>query len=181
MNAEMSRSTAAGRMVRTAAIGLAVAWMAGSSCVYSLTAGSFPDHIKTVAIIPFDNQTTRFELTQEIHERLLRELPGALGVRNGGAELADAVVRGEITGYDVQAPLFRPGAQGDRAEVLQREVTIRIRVEIVDQIEELVLWDDAGLFAQGQYLEASETEEEGRAEAIELLVQKIIDGAQSNW
>ena len=152
-----------------------------AGCVYSLTAGSFPDHIQTVAILPFDNGTTRFELTQEIHEQLLRELPGALGVRNGGEELADAVVRGEITGYDVQAPLFRPGQQGDRAEVLQREVTIRVRVEILDRVENAVLWEDGGLFAQGQYLEASETEEEGRAEAIELLVQKIIDGAQSNW
>lgn len=159
----------------------AAAWLSGSGCFYSLTAGSFPDHIQTVAIIPFDNQTTRFELTQEIHEQLLRELPGSLGVRNGGEANADAVVRGEITGYDVQAPLFRPGEQGDRAEVLQREVTIRVRVEILDRIEDLVLWTDAGLFAQGQYLEASETEEEGRAEAIELLVQKIIDGAQSNW
>ena len=165
---------------RLAALTL-LASLAVSGCLYSLTAGSFPDHIQTVAIIPFDNQTTRFELTQEIHEQLLRELPSALGVRNGGEEFADAVVRGEITGYDVQAPLFRPGQQGDRAEVLQREVTIRIRVEIVDQIEDVILWDDTGLFAQGQYLEASETEEEGRAEAIELLVQKIIDGAQSNW
>ena len=134
MSAERA-SIPAWTSLRAAALLLAVTWMSGAGCLYSLTAGSFPDHIKTVAILPFDNQTTRFELTQELHEQLLRELPGALGVRNGGEDLADAVVRGEITGYDVQAPLFRPGQQGDRAEVLQREVTIRIRVEIVDQIE----------------------------------------------
>ncbi len=162
-------------------IGLVLVAVFQVSCLYSLTAGSFPEHINTVAILPFDNETTRFELTQEIHEQLLRQLPGALGVRNGGEDVADAVVRGRITGYDVQAPLFRPGEQGDRAEVLQREVVVRVQVEIVDQIDGVILWDDGGLFASGQYLEASETEEEGRAQAIELLVQKIIDGAQSNW
>ena len=45
----------------------------------------------------------------------------------------------------------------------------------------MILWDDAALNVRGQYLEASEDEDTGRAQAIELLVQRIIDGAQSNW
>ena len=48
-------------------------------------------------------------------------------------------------------------------------------------VQNVILWDDLGLATQGQYLEESETEEVGRAEAIELLVQRIVDGAQSNW
>ena len=37
------------------------------------------------------------------------------------------------------------------------------------------------LLGEGQFLEAGETEEIGRAAAIKLLVQRIVDGAQSNW
>ncbi|HIF08150.1 MAG TPA: hypothetical protein EYQ64_14800 [Gemmatimonadetes bacterium] len=154
--------------------------LAIEGCVYSFRSGSFPDHIRTVAILPFDNDTNRFELTQEIHDQLLRELPRSLGVTNAGEEVADAVIQGRISRYDLTAPLFRPGQQDDRVDVLQRQVNIRVEVELIDLVENVILWDDRGLSTQGQYLEG-ESEEVGRAEAIELLVQRIVDGAQSNW
>ena len=47
-----------------------------------------------MAILPFENDTNRFELTQEIHQELLKELPRALGVTNAGEDAADAVVQG---------------------------------------------------------------------------------------
>ncbi len=64
--------------------------------------------------------------------------------------------------------------------MLQRQVNIRVEVELIDLVENLILWDGRGLSTLGQYLEG-EPEEVGRAEAIELLVQRIVDGAQSNW
>ena len=48
-------------------------------------------------------------------------------------------------------------------------------------MENVILWESSSVVAQGEFLEASETEEIGRIQAIELLVQKIVDGAQSNW
>ncbi|NIP59810.1 MAG: hypothetical protein GWM92_15990, partial [Gemmatimonadetes bacterium] len=78
-------------------------------------------------------------------------------------------------------PSFRPSAGGDRADVLQREVRVGLEVQIVDLERGVILWEDRGLSARGQYLEASETEDVARAEAVELLVQAIVDGAQSNW
>jgi hypothetical protein len=155
--------------------------LAVSGCNYGFRSGSFPDHIRTVAILPFENDTNRFELTQELHEQLLRELPRALGVTNAGEDVADAVVQGRIVRYDLTTPLFRPGQQTNQVDVLQRQVSIRVEVELIDRILNVILWDDLGLSTQGQYLEESETEEVGRAEAIELLVQRIVDGAQSNW
>jgi hypothetical protein len=65
--------------------------------------------------------------------------------------------------------------------VLQREVVIAVAVQVIDLRENLVLWESRSLQSQGQYLEASETEDQGRAAAIGLLVQKIVDGAQSTW
>jgi hypothetical protein len=47
-------------------------------------------------------------------------------------------------------------------------------------VENVVVWDDLSLSTQGQYLE-DDGEEVGRIEAIKLLVQRIVDGAQSNW
>ena len=160
---------------------LLVCLLSISGCNYSFRSGSFPQHIRTVAILPFDNETTRFELTQEIHEKLLSDLPRALGITNAGEQVADAIVRGTITRYNLSTPLFRPGQQQNQVDVLQRQVSVSIRVEFVDVASNEILWEEASLSVQGQYLEESESEDDGRAEAIALLVQRIVDGAQSNW
>jgi hypothetical protein len=153
-----------------------------SGCAYSFRAGSFPpEHVETIAVQPFDNETNRFELSGELYDQLLRNLPRALGIRTAGEDLADAVVRGSIMRYDVIAPNYQSARSGQAAQVLQRQVSIGVSVEIIDLVENVVLWESRSLVAQGEFLEASETEEVGRLEAIELLVQKIVDGAQSNW
>jgi hypothetical protein len=161
---------------------LTLVWVLLTAGCYSFRAGSFPPaHIRTIAVEPFDNDTDLFELSNEVYDKLLRELPRALGIRPAGADVADAIVRGTIVGYDVNAPNYRAGAPGQAAEVLQRQVSLRVRVEIVDLVENVILWEDQNVMAQGEFLEASENEIVGREEAIDLLVQKIVDGAQSNW
>ncbi|NNF14617.1 MAG: hypothetical protein HKN72_15420 [Gemmatimonadetes bacterium] len=152
-----------------------------TGCNYSFRAGSFPPpHIRTVSIQPFDNETARFELSAELYDQLLRNLPSALGIRTAGEEIADAVVRGSINRYDVVAPNYRAGAAGQPAEVLQRQVNISVSVQIVDLVENVILWESSSVTARGEFPEGS-PEEEGRLRAIELLVQEIVDGAQSNW
>lgn len=153
-----------------------------AACNYSFRAGSFPPpHIKTIAVSPFENDTERFELSGEVYDQLLRELPRALGIRTAGEDVADAVVRGVITRYDVVAPNYRAGNPGETPTVLQRQVNIGVQVQIVDLVNNVILWEDRSMSAQGEFLDASETEDVGRAEAIKLLIQKIVDGAQSNW
>jgi hypothetical protein len=58
---------------------------------------------------------------------------------------------------------------------------VAISVEIVNLVDNEILWESSSVSARGEYLEDSETEDMGRAQAIELLVQAVIDGAQSNW
>lgn len=150
-------------------------------CNYSFRAGSFPPpHIRTIAIVPFENDTPRFELSGELYDQLLRNLPAALGIRTAGADVADAIVRGSIQRYDVIAPNYRAAQPGQPAQVLQRQVNLSVSVEIVDLVENVILWESSNVTAQGEFPEG-EPEDQGRLEAIELLVQKIVDGAQSNW
>jgi hypothetical protein len=174
------RRSRQGRGARRALATLLLAALASQGC-YSFRAGSFPSHIRTIAVLPFDNQTTRLELTQELHDALLLEVPRSLGIRTAGEDVADAILRGRITSYSSNAPSYRPSIDGDRAEVLQRQITISVAVEILDVARNEIIWESSGLSAQGEYLEASETEDVGLAIAIRLLRQRIVDGAQSNW
>lgn len=160
------------------AIAALVPWLPG--CNYGFQAGSAYD-FRTLAIVPFENGTDRLELTQEIYDVLLQELPRALGVRPAGEDVADAVVQGRITSYAVTAPNYRPDPAGGLPTVVQREVAVTVAVRIVDLRENLIIWESNALRANGQFLESGETEDLGRQEAIEVLVQLIVDGAQSTW
>jgi hypothetical protein len=158
-----------------------IACLAVTACNYSFRAGSFPPpHIETIAIEQFDNETTRFELTNELFEQLRTTLPAALGIRIAGADVADAVVRGSITRFDVVTPNYTAAQGGRAARVVQRQVSIAVSVEIVDLVENVILWESSSLSTQGEFAEGA-PELEGRQEAIELIVQRIVDGAQSNW
>ncbi|TVR66815.1 MAG: hypothetical protein EA422_01285 [Gemmatimonadales bacterium] len=151
-------------------------------CNYTFQAGAgLPSHVRSVAIVPFDNETSRFELTQEIHEVLLQELPQQFGVRTGSEEFAEAIVRGRIRNYSVDAPSYRQAPDGRGAEVLERQVSMTVEIEIIDRVNNMILWDNSNLSVRGEYLEASELEEDGRRLAIQRLLQNVVDGVQSNW
>jgi len=150
--------------------------------MYSFRAGAgFPDYVKTVAIVPFDNETNRPELTDEVFQALLREFPRSQGLQPAGEDVADAIVEGVIKRYNLSTPSYRPGAAGENVQVLQRQVTMVLEVRIINLVDNEVLWESTNVSGQGEYLEESETEDVGRALAIDLLIQRIIDGAQSNW
>lgn len=155
------------------------------SCgIYTFTGGGgLPGHIDTLAILPFENRTTQFTLTQELTQALSDDVPGRLGVNPADEATADAVLRGTIVRYSERAVNYQPQQGLDRAplDVSQRRVEIAISVEIYDVREDRILWSSNSLSAMGEYLPESQTEDDGRRLAIENLVQAIIDGAQSQW
>lgn len=148
-------------------------------CLYGFAGGGFPSHIRTAAILPFDNQTAEPGLTQEVTEAVREAIERRLGLRSSSEERADAVVRGAIVRYEPDIPLsFQPGQRGDVA-VTRRRVQLTVNVEIYDQREGRMLWQRSGLTVDGEY--TPPREEEGRRLALEKLVSDIVDGAQSQW
>lgn len=156
--------------------------LVAAACIYSFSGGGgLPPHIDTVAVLPFENQTTQFTLTQEIHQRLLDEMAARMGLRPAAEASADAIVRGEILRYTNEPLVFRGGGErGDVVQEDQRRVTVTVSVELYDAVEDRILWQAASLSAIGEY-RIDEGEQRGRDIAIENLVQKVIDGAQSQW
>ncbi|MEX2529655.1 MAG: LptE family protein [Gemmatimonadota bacterium] len=153
-----------------------------AGCNYTFQAGAgFPPHVSTIAVSPFENDTGRFELSQEVYDIFLEELPSAFGLRVVSEEYADAIVRGSIRSYSVDAPSYRPASGGQRAEVVERRVTMTVHVQVIDRANNLILWDNTSLSARGEYAEATELEEDGRRTALDRLAQAVIDGIQSNW
>ncbi len=164
---------------RAAAISLVLTF---AGCTYSFTGGGLPAHIETVAVLPFENATTQPLLDSEVQQALQTELPQDLGVRLVEESRADAVVRGRITGYEESATSVLPSRGQEQVGVPQRQVRITYGAEIYDRTEERVIWQAQSLTGIGNYSpQSDETALEGKARAIADVVQKVIEGAQSQW
>lgn len=145
---------------------------------YGFSEGAFPSHVRTMAILPFENETAASELQSELYESMRKELQRRLGVRDAAQERADALVRGKIVSYDVDVPVAF-SADPRQAVSARRRLQITIDVEILDQTTGKTLWQRKGLRAEGEYAERAELE--GRRQAISKIVNDIVEGAQSQW
>jgi hypothetical protein len=145
---------------------------------YGFSEGAFPPNIRTMAVLPFENQTSIPELQNELFDSMRRELQKRLGVRDAAQERADALVRGTIVSYDADVPVAF-SADPRQAVSARRRLQITIDVEILDQTTGKTLWQRKGLRAEGEYAEQAELD--GRKQAITKIVNDIVEGAQSQW
>jgi hypothetical protein len=147
---------------------------------YGFAGGGLPPTIKTVAVLPFDNQTAEPTLTQEVSVTVREAVEGRLGLRQASERQADAVVRGTITRYEPDLPVAYTGNEGEsEVTVTRRLVQITVSVEILDQHAGKPLWERSGLLLEGDYEPGRESE--GRSKALDKLVTNIVEGAQSQW
>lgn len=155
--------------------------LASGGCLYGFAGGGLPPHIRTVAVLPFDNQTPEPTLTQEINTAVREAVEGRLGLRQASERQADAVVRGTITRYEPDLPVAYTGDDegGGQVRVTRRLVQINVSVEIIDQETEKPLWQRSGLLLEGDYDPGQE--QQGREKALDKLVTNIVEGAQSQW
>ena len=145
---------------------------------YGFAGGGLPQHVRTVAVVPFENQTAVPELTRELSDAVRTAMLDRLGMRDATEEKADAVVRGTITRYDPDAPVAF-SADPTRATQVRRRLQIVLDIEIFDQVANKVLYTRKGIMAEGEYSDRADVV--ARKQAIDRIVSDILDGAQSQW
>lgn len=149
-----------------------------AGCLYGFAGGGLPPHVRTVAVLPMDNETSSPELPRELQEALRAGLQSRLGLRDAPEDRANAVVRGKITRYDLDmAAGF--SANPNQATSARRRLRVYVDIEIVDQVTGKVLWTRTGIQADGEYADRGEAQ--GRKQAIDRIVNDVIEGAQSQW
>ncbi|HVE78084.1 MAG TPA: LPS assembly lipoprotein LptE [Gemmatimonadaceae bacterium] len=145
---------------------------------YGFAGGGLPGHVRTVAVLPFDNETSQSEIQRDLVVVLRRAIERRLGLRDASQDRAHAVVRGTILRYDADVPVGF-SADPSQATSARRKLQIAVDIEIVDQTTGRTLWSRRSLLAEGEYNEGNETD--GRRIALEKLVNEVIEGAQSQW
>ena len=152
--------------------------MAGG-CItrYGFAGGGLPSHVRTLAIVPFDNETTSPDLPRELYDAMRRDFQPRLGVRDASQDRADALVRGIIRQYDEDIAVAV--SADPRAVTSRRRLQIVLDVQIIDQTNNKTLFERKSLRAEGEYAERDEPG--GRRDAIRRIVDDMIAGAQSQW
>ncbi|HZF73033.1 MAG TPA: DUF4136 domain-containing protein [Gemmatimonadaceae bacterium] len=164
-------------MIRSGAYSLVL--VALTACIpYGFTGGGLPSHIRTVAIVPFENQTATPELPREITDALRAKLHDRLGLRDAAEAKANAIVRGTVQRYEIDIPIGY-SANNKQATTAKRMLQLVVDIEMVDQVTGKTLWQRKSLLAEGQYEERGEAV--GRQQAIDRIVNDVIEGAQSQW
>jgi hypothetical protein len=153
-----------------------------AGCMYRFVGGGLPTHVRRVYIEPFDNETPYAALGSDLNRILQDRLPGALGVRLAAQQSADAVVRGRLRSVEEQTTNFDPSPDpSGRIQRLEARVQVSFDAEIYDVREDRVLWRGSGITAIGNFDPVRETVDAGRRKALDQVVQKLVEGAQSQW
>lgn len=163
------------RFLRRLTVALAAA---GSACAYGFSGGGLPSHVRTVAVIPFSNETASPEITREVTDAMREGLSKRLGLRDASEEKASAIARGTIVRYEMDVPV---AYSADRQQVTatRRKLQIVVDIEIFDQVLGKTIWQKKGIIGEGEYSERFEAE--GRKQAISRIVNEVVEGAQSQW
>jgi hypothetical protein len=135
-------------MRRIAIGGVVLAAVAAAGCGYALAGrGSFlPDYVQTVGIPPLENRTL-YAVEQVVTEKLRAEFigRGKYTVRSEAAG-ADAVLRGEITGFSVQPIGFTEQQLASRYLI-----ALTMTIEFTDTRTGQVLWSNDSLTFREEY------------------------------
>jgi outer membrane lipopolysaccharide assembly protein LptE/RlpB len=114
-------------------------------CGYSLT-GTLPPHIKTIAVPIFQNRTREPAVEGLITRAVVEAFATNGRLRVVGASEADAILDGEITGYNVHSIAF------DReANVRQYRLVVTVNLRMRDQRRNTVLFQRADVREQADF------------------------------
>lgn len=131
--------------------------------------------IKSIAVSRFGNETVELGLTDQITDGVIDALLDDGSMAVAPEDAADAVLNGTLLGYNRVPYAY---TAGDVVE--SYKVTMDFEVILIDPDDNSEIWKER--MAQfGIYQVGSETEEDAQQEAIENLVEAVINRTTKNW
>jgi len=132
--------------------------------------------LSSLAVPLFENRTAEYGirelLTEGVIDRFVRD--GSVKIVN--ERLADAVLRGEVTGYESRAYNYDANEN-----VSEYRVTVTVHVRVEDPVKRNVIWEEDALSQWGSYAAANETEDDGKQRAVEKLAEDIVNRTVKGW
>ena len=160
------------RALLSAALLLAAA---AGGCGYSLR-GNLPDHLKTVSVPVFKNQTTEAGAESAITSAVVNAFTSSGRLKVVSLDQADSVLDGEITGYQVQSLTY-----DSKLNLRSYRLTVTMNVRFRDLRRTEVLWQQNGLVEDVSFDVAGQvsdtiSREEGAVKQAALEIGRKVVG-----
>ena len=148
------------------------------ACSYSVHSNSYP-HLKTIVILPFTNNTTEYNLEED----LLNELSN-LFINDGRLKIVgispDSQLEGEILDYTDKIYTY------DGSTINAYQVKILFKIIFTDLKKNSILWQNNSLILSETYSETDESSEfsseaEAQNEIMKDLYDTIIKNSLEEW
>ena len=151
---------------------VALALVAGG-CGYTV-GGNLPPHVKSVAVPIFKNLTQEPAIENVITSAVVNAFVGGGRLEVVPIEQADALLEGEITGYNVESIAFDPSIN---AQVFR--LRVGLNVQFRDLRRNVMLWRQEGLQERADFRVAGQVSqtialEEGAARQAALDIGRKI-------
>ncbi|MBD3321193.1 MAG: hypothetical protein GF350_08880 [Chitinivibrionales bacterium] len=177
MNPARIRTSLPNRQAQNCLIALIIPFVLGCG-VYTFSGSSLPGYLKTVDIPLFINNSLQPGVAEEITEGLTRDVLSSNLLRivsSGG----DASINGRIVSYSNNPHTY--GSRGNReVDISEYAVRITLEVEFIDNKKDKPIYSGT-IVGEGIYDFQSETEETGRAKAIDHAIEQIIQNSVQGW
>ena len=117
----------------------------GGGCGYTVR-GTLPSHIKTVAVPVFRNNTSEPAIEGFITRAVVEAFSTNGRLKVVGSDKADAVLDGEITGYNVYSIAF-----DQNSNVRQYRLAVTLNLKMRDVRQNSVLFQQSGVQEQADF------------------------------
>ncbi|MFH1372269.1 MAG: LPS assembly lipoprotein LptE [bacterium] len=131
--------------------------------------------VSNIAIERFENRTTEFGLADQMTDVVIDALIADGNLKVVSSDNADAVLTGVLVQYE------RKPYEYDQNDVVESYyIEMEFEIALKNPRAESEIWKEK-MSQRGIYQVATETEEDGRQKAIELLVEAIINKTTKSW
>jgi hypothetical protein len=142
---------------------------------YSFSGSTLPSHLRTIQIHPVENKTLEAALPDRVQRGLQDGFRSRSNLRQVNQN-GDAEIFGTVTQYS-HTPQSTAGN-----DVTTWRVDILFKALFIDRVRGDTLYNNSQIQGYGAYTpDKGETEETGRARAIDNLVQTIVDNTVLAW
>ncbi|MDH4034771.1 MAG: LPS assembly lipoprotein LptE [candidate division Zixibacteria bacterium] len=132
--------------------------------------------IQAIAVERFDNKTTEYDLADRMTDLVIDAFLADGTMKVVSADNADAVLVGELTGYQ-----RKPFEYDENGVVISYSVTMTFDLLLKNPNDnDSEIWRE-NMVQEGVYNVDSQTEQDGQNSAVQRLIVEIINRTTKSW
>ncbi|MEF3279451.1 MAG: hypothetical protein K6357_00560 [Elusimicrobiota bacterium] len=150
-----------------------VSCSSSSNMVYNPAPQILPQHIKSLAVLPFSNKSSIFGIEEKLTLKIIDEFLRDGQYKVVSEEIADGIISGEIKNY-----LMVPIQYDSNMVPTVYKITINYSIKLIDRKNNSILWEENTLVANQIYsaptLPGGMTEEAAREKIWDIISKDVV-------